>query len=139
MGESITHTGENAKSATGKSFTKNERCFTISSRVVSAINTLWPKKAAQYVSHLTGCDERTVKFWLAGETRMSVESIGALLDTDEGFKILAAIMGDSTRQWWIAAQIAQDIRTSKVAIKREQRRTDALRAQLSMIEDEAAK
>lgn len=137
MSNSIAQQSQNAKSGAGKSFTGNAKSFPTLLRVASAINALWPKKTAQYVAHLTNCDERTVKFWLAGETRMSVEAVGRLLDTDEGFEILTAIMGDSKRAWWQAMQIAQQLRTSKANLKREEKRTAALRAQLSLIEEDA--
>ena len=127
---------ENSKSSAGKSFTGRARTFPISEAVANVIKGLWPKKTAQHVSYVTGCDERTVKFWLAGETRMSVESVAALLRTDEGFSILSAIMGDCKAPWWLAAKTAQEIRTSRIALKREQKRHENLRAQLSLLDEQ---
>lgn len=126
---------ENTKPAAGKSFTGNANRSPILLRLADAIRVCWPRKTAQCVSHLTNTDERTVKFWLAGETRMSVESVGALLRSSEGFAILTAIMGDAKPKWWLAAQSAQEIRTSRIAVKREQERIDRARAQLSLLDE----
>lgn len=79
-------------------------------------------------------DERTVKFWLAGETRMSVESIGALLRTEEGYAILEAIMANSRANWWLATQTAQELRKSRQALKVQEQRVASLRAQMSLLD-----
>jgi hypothetical protein len=127
---------QNTKSADGKSFTGNAKKFPISESIANVIRRLWPKKTAQHVSFVTGCDERTVKFWLAGETRMSVESVSKLLATDDGFEILAAIMGEAKPQWWVAVQMAQELRRSRSELKRQERRREALRAQYSLLDDQ---
>jgi hypothetical protein len=126
----------NAKSGTGKSFTRNAKSFAISVPLISAIKQLWPRKTSQIVSHLTGCDERTVKFWLAGETRMSVESVSALLRTEEGFEILSAIMGDQKPKWWVAMKAAMNVRRSREALEREKRRHAELQHELALMTEQ---
>ena len=136
MSNSITHTSQNAKSGAAESFTKGETGFTLTARIVLALKEIFPKKTVQHASFVTGADERTVKFWLAGTTRMSVESVGALLRSDEGYAILAAIMGEAKPAWWVATQLAHSIRSQRAAIKKQEERTAALRAQLDLIQHE---
>lgn len=116
-------------------FPKSEERFTAFAKIVSVIRDAWPKKTSAHVAHLTGVSERAVKFWLAGETRMSLEHVAALLRTDAGYEILAAIMGDAKPEWWLVAQTGQNVRRSKKAIRKEQERIDRLRAQLELLDD----
>lgn len=134
MGEVLPMNGAGTKTGDEKSCTKSATSFPVLSQITNAIRAAWPRKTAAHVAHFTGMEERTVKFWLAGETRMSVESIGALLRTEEGYAILAAIMGNSTAKWWQATQAAQDLRVSRRALKAQEERVARLRAQLTLLE-----
>lgn len=137
-----TATPKIAKVAGVVSFPKKETSFPALLAVISTINALWPKKTSAHVKHFIekllgsgqGPSERTVRFWLASETRMSVEALIALLRTEEGYQILEAVMGDSREPWWLAAKAAQDIRRSRKAIKREQERITQTRAQLDLLD-----
>lgn len=115
-------------------FPKSEACFPVFGQITAVLRALWPKKTAAHVSFLTGVSERAVKFWLAGETRMSVEHVTTLLRTEEGYAVLAAIMGDAEPEWWIIAKSGQSVRTSRKNIKREQDRIAAARAQLDLLD-----
>lgn len=132
MANVVALNGQNAKSASGKSFTGRAKTFPISEAIANAIKGLWPRKTAQHVSFVTGCDERTVKFWLAGETRMSVESVSKLLATDDGFAILTAIMGDAEPEWWELAKLSHRTSQNNKAIRKAERETARLRAQIEM-------
>lgn len=134
MGQVLPMNGAGAKTGDEKSCTKSAIGFPVLSQITNAIRAAWPRKTAAHVAHFTGMEERTVKFWLAGETRMSVESIGALLRTEEGYAILAAIMGDSTAKWWQATRAAQDLRVSRRALKAQEERVARLRAQLTLLD-----
>jgi hypothetical protein len=103
-------------------------------KIINAIRVAWPRKTAAHVAHLTDMEERTVKFWLAGETRMSVDAVVALLRTEDGFAILEAIMTDSDVKWWVAMHTAHEIRKSRIALKAEEKRHERLRAQLSLLD-----
>lgn len=127
-------TGNCANSAGEKPRTRNEKGFVAFGKILNAIRLAWPRKTAASVAHLTGVEERTVQFWLAGETRMSVDAMGALLRTEEGYAILEAIMGDSKARWWLATKTSQEIRKSRIALKAEEARHEKLRAQLSLLD-----
>lgn len=137
-----------AKVAGVVSFPKKETSFPALQAVTNVINTLWPKKTSAHIRHFIqkllgpdhqGPSERTVRFWLAGETRMSVEALIALLRTDEGYAILVAVMGDSRPEWWLDTMMAAELRESRRLQRIEQRRTARLkeiRAQREMYEDQ---
>lgn len=124
-----------ATSVGARSFTQPRNGFTVSEKIVNAIKACWPKKTSAHVAHLANVEERTVKFWLAGETRMSVDAVAALLRTEEGYAILEAIMGDCPAKWWAAMQAAHDIRKSRQVLKVEEARHARLRAQLSLLDE----
>lgn len=109
--------------------------FTHLKRIALVLKAFWPGKTAAKVSYLAGVSERSVKFWLAGETRMSLENVIALLRTEAGYEILEAVLGkDCKVEWWLVTQSAQNIRKSRKAIKREQDRITATRAQLDLLD-----
>ncbi len=67
---------------------------------------------------------------------MSIDAVVALLRTDAGYQILEAIMDEGCKaEWWLVTKAAQDVRTSRKAIKREQKRIDQTRAQLDLLDD----
>lgn len=130
--------GKTAKTRGADAFTKREEGFTVSAQIANVLRACWPKKTAAHVSWLTGVSERAVKFWLAGETRMTVDHVSALLKTEEGYAILKAIMGDARPAWWVDTMTAAELRESRRAMRAEQRRTERLkelRAQREMFED----
>lgn len=126
---------EPSKTGGEKYCTKSAVSFRAFENLVRVIRAAWPKKTAACVAHLTGTNERTVQFWLAGNTRMSFDAVVALLKTEAGYDILNAIMdNDCKAEWWLVTQTAQDIRKSRKAIKREQERIAATRAQLDLLD-----
>lgn len=127
-------TAKKAKNAGEASFATNEDRFAIFKKIISVINATWPKKTPAHVAHLTGVSERAVQFWLAGTTRMSLDHVAALMRTDAGYEILEAIMGDCKAEWWIVTQSAHSVRKSRKAIKKEQERIAATRAQLDLLD-----
>ncbi len=129
---------KSAKTRAEDGFTKREVDFTLFKKISNVLRDTWPKKTAAHVSYLTGVSERAVKFWLAGETRMTVEHVSALLKTEEGYAILKAIMGEAKPAWWVDTMTAAELRESRKAMRAEQRRTQRLkelRTQREMFED----
>jgi hypothetical protein len=134
----ISITSKNAKNPGEARFAKSEERFAAFDKIVNVIKRAWPKKTAAHVSFLTGVSERAVQFWLAGETRMTLEHVAALLKTNEGFAILKAVMGDCKAEWWIDTMMAAELRESRTIRRAEARRTarlKALRDQREMFED----
>jgi plasmid maintenance system antidote protein VapI len=128
-----TPTGE-ANPAGAQGFTRQEKSFSASQKIINAIKACWPRKTAAHVAHLTEVEERTVRFWIAGETRMSVDAVAALLRTEEGYAVLEAIMTGCSAKWWVAMQTHHDIRKSRRAVKAEEERVVRLKAQLSLLD-----
>lgn len=135
MGVVSITTRQPSKSTGEKFFTKSAVSFVAFEKMVAVIRAAWPKKTAAYVAHLTGTNERTVQFWLAGNTRMSFDAVVALLRTEAGYEILNAVMGEECKaEWWIVTRAAQDIRKSRKAVKQAQDRIAATRAQLDLLD-----
>lgn len=103
-------------------------------QVVEIIRRAWPRKTVANVAHITGVSERSVQFWLAGQTNMSIENVAALLRTDAGYDILIALMGDAEPAWWVLLKLAYKIRQSKRVIAAEKKRTEELRALQAQID-----
>jgi hypothetical protein len=132
-------TEKNAKTAGEANFSKSETDSVPFEKIVNVIRRAWPKKTAAHVSFLTGVSERAVQFWLAGQTRMTLDHIAALLKTEEGYAILSAIMGDAKVEWWLDTMTAAELRDSRKALRMEQRRSirlKELREQREMYEDQ---
>jgi hypothetical protein len=125
---------QQANQAGERPFAGNEDPCGVFLRLVNTIKHLWPRKTAATVSHLTGTNERTVQFWLACSTRMSVEAVAALLRTDAGYEILEAIMGDCKAEWWLTTQNAHELRRTRREIAAAQKRIDAAKARQSQID-----
>lgn len=133
---SITN-AKNAKTGGEPDCPQSAADFTALKRVSVILKAFWPGKTSAKVAFVAGVSERSVKFWLAGETRMSLENVIALLRTDAGYEILEAVLGKDCRaEWWLVTQSAQNIRKSRKAIKREQDRIDATRAQLDLLDNQ---
>jgi alpha/beta superfamily hydrolase len=135
MGTLNTTAGRNAKSGGEADFAEKKRGYVSFERVANVIKYIWPKKTASNVAYLAGVSERAVQFWLAGETRMTLENVVALLRTEAGYEILEAILGDECdAEWWVVTQTAQDVRKMRKEIKKQEDRIAARRAQLDMID-----
>jgi len=115
-------------------FRKTEEPFRLFQRITAAIKELWPAKTTAHVAYFADVSERSVRFWLAGSTRMSVEHVAALLRTDDGYRILEAIMGDAEPEWWLTTKVAHELRQTRRAIAAQQKRIDKLRARQKQID-----
>ncbi len=119
-------------------FPRSEVLCTVLPKIIAVLRDFWPHKTAAHISHVAGVSERSVKYWLAGVTRMSLEHIVALLRTEAGFDILKAVMGDCKEEWWLDTMTAAELRASRKMQRAEQKRTERLkelRAQREMYED----
>jgi hypothetical protein len=65
---------------------------------------------------------------------MSVEALIALLRTDEGYAILAAVMGDSKVEWWLTTKNSHELATTRRQIAAAQKRLDAIKAGQAQID-----
>lgn len=65
---------------------------------------------------------------------MSVEALIALLRTDEGYAILAAVMGDSKVEWWLTTRNSHELAMTRRQIAAAQKRLDAIKAGQAQID-----
>lgn len=69
------------------------------SRVINAINEMYAE-AAVIFGRWIGVTDKTAKRKLNLERGLSVEELGKLIRSDQGFQVVAAIMGDAKPKWW---------------------------------------
>jgi len=115
-------------------FTKKGRALHLVARIMEAAQRAWPTKPRAVVADETGVSERAVKYWLAGNTTMDLVHAAELLDTEEGFEILAAIMGTSKVRWWRIAQLAQERDTVAKQIRAAEVKLERVKASRAQIE-----
>lgn len=128
-------TGKNAKTGGEPGCPRSAADFTRLKRISAILKAYWPTKTASKVAYITGVSERCVKFWLAGETRMSLENVAALLKTEAGYDLLEAVLGsDCKAEWWLVTQTAQDVRKMRREIKKQEDQIALRRAQIDMID-----
>src|SRR6185437_3124402 len=125
---------EKAKGPTVVPFPTKEELFPAFQSLINTIRALWPRKTTAHVAHFTGTSERAVRFWLAGETRMSLEHVIALLRTSEGYAILEAVMGDCRQEWWLTTRNAHELTRTRRQIADAQKRLDAIKAGQAQID-----
>lgn len=63
-----------------------------------------PRKTWAFLCDLLGVTERVAKHRLAGSRAYTVEELQAMLQSEHGFEILQALMGDAQPKWWWWAQ-----------------------------------
>ena len=108
-------------------FTQKEDRFTLISRIVKVARELWPRKTTNVLADMTGVSERAVKYWLSGQTCMSLENVSDLLRSDDGFEILRAVMGEASPRWWRVAQLAHEQDDAAKKMKNLERHMDRIR------------
>lgn len=134
IGKGSVGAAKKANVATAASFAKTKKDSAFFEKITRIVALAWPRKTTAHVAHLTGTSERSVQFWLAGETRTQVEHVVGLLRTDEGYAILEAIMADCKVQWWVETQMAHGVRVLRRSINDQQRRIDELKALQNQID-----
>lgn len=97
----------NVATAVGKSNLGPARAFTLTRKslqtnsiVMRVARGLWPTKTAQELAYRTSTSERMARYWLSQRYDLSADDLTALLRSEEGFKILEAIMGQARPIWW---------------------------------------
>jgi hypothetical protein len=93
--------------------------------VMRVARSLWPRKTATELSIKSGASQRACEYWLARKFDMNADALAALLQSDDGFHFLEAIMGEARPAWW---------RMFKRRMKRAQTRKDFLALQKRQME-----
>jgi hypothetical protein len=67
------------------------------------VRKLWPaRQRAKMLCFFTGVrSDRTARAWASGDYEPSASVLGALLRSDEGGRVLNAIMAGSHATWWL--------------------------------------
>jgi hypothetical protein len=100
MGSSVSIAAGKANSGGAETCTAfTETCTT--SRIISeTLSRICPEKTWAYIAKLTGINERAAKHRKAGSRRYTAADLAAILRSDNGYVVLAAIMAESNAKWW---------------------------------------
>lgn len=90
------------------------------SSLINRFKEMYEKPTAVLADWL-GVSDRTAKRKLGGHRELSVEEVGKLIRSEQGFEFVTAIMGEAKPEWWrICAPLmdAADIRKMQMAAQR---------------------
>lgn len=99
-------------------------------RIHNTIRELFPEKTAACFASATGLSINACEKSLSQKRAISSDALVALLDTDHGYEVLKALMGDSRRKWWKTLKRAVEREAMKAEIADLQKRIDALNGEL---------
>jgi hypothetical protein len=115
-----------ANSAAEPQFAKTQSLCAHWDRLHNTIRELFPVKTSAYLAEATGLSQRAAEMNLREKRGLSSDALVALLDTDHGYDVLKALMGDSRRKWWKTLKRAAEREQMKSEIAELQKRIDAL-------------
>lgn len=101
-----------ANSATAMDCGRNRNALRLTDAVMRAAQAFWPRKTAAELSVRTGFGVRACEYWIARKTEMSADALAALLRSEAGLEVLAAIIGDAKPVWW--RQFARTVELSRL-------------------------
>lgn len=83
---------------------------------------MWPVKTDVELSIRTGTSDRACRDLLAGRGGMSLDAVARLLQSDEGFEFLVALLGDASPQWRRSLEVHIDISLTRFAVEQQRKR-----------------
>lgn len=114
--------GKRSASQTGERF---PQIGETSVAVINAIKGMYENPAVTFGRWL-GISDKTAKRKLNFERRLDVEELGALIRSERGFEIVAAVMGEARPEWWrivVPLMDAADARKMQIAARRRLEKT----------------
>jgi len=106
---------KNLSGSAEQRFGKSRTGVRCTAAIVAVAKKLWPVKTAFNLGDRAGVGERAAEKWMQGPRQMSLGAVRELLETDNGYEILTAIMKDSNAQWWFELQCAK----RRIELRRE--------------------
>lgn len=97
-------------------------------RVIVILRDIYPVKPAASIAADAEVSSRAVEHWFSGARAPSPEALIALLQSENGFHVLSALMGDARPAWWRKFQRGQRI----AELRREQEKQRRALEQLEM-------
>lgn len=128
MSETMAATRASGKCGGAETCTESGKLLPLIVRVARA---LWPSKTEMELAVRTGASPRMCRYWLAQRYDLSADHLAALLRSDDGLKILEAIMGDAKPVWWKRFRRTVGMANLRAAIEQQ-------RKALEHLENEAA-
>lgn len=93
--------------------------------VINTIKQMYEHPAVIFGRWL-GISDKTAKRKLGFERALSAEDLGVLIRSEQGFEIVAAIMGDARPKWWrilLPLKDAADAREAQMIARRRLKKT----------------
>lgn len=95
-------------------------------RLAKTVREIFPSKTAWELSNISGLKLRACEYFLSRKTSLSGDAIVTLLRSNEGLRVLEAVMGDARPDWWTSLQKAIEKERCEREIERLRRRMEAL-------------
>lgn len=88
------------KDRLAQSFGANRTVVRFVDGIIATVKDLYPRKPTTHVAALCGVSTRAVEHWFSGRRDPSADALVAMLRSEIGGQVLAAIMGDAKPKWW---------------------------------------
>lgn len=109
-----------------ETFRRSGRSLPPIDRLARVARAIWPVKTDMELSVRTGTSDRTCRDLLAGRGGMSLDAVARLLQSDEGFEFLMALLGDASPAWRRNLEVHIDISLTRFALEEQRKRIASL-------------
>lgn len=90
-----------AKPVSGDSVGWHRRGRRLTVHLMQKSRVVFPVKTSHYLSDITGYSVRACEGWLSGRVVIPADALASLIQSEWGRDFLAAVMADTTPQWWM--------------------------------------
>lgn len=98
--ETESHRTAEANSRGARACTKTGKGLHPISAFAPIFRALWPRKTCAELQARTGISERMAKYLLSERYSLSADHLTHLLRSDDGLRVLEALMTDKPPAWW---------------------------------------
>lgn len=91
--------GGNAKTGQRERAYSTPQPVRLSERILKLAQDIWPGSTQKNLAKAAGVSPRSVEYWSSGRG-LSADALASLIRSEEGFKVLDAIMQGSRPKWW---------------------------------------
>lgn len=121
MAEPYARTAKRQKSGTDAAIGIDRACHQWFAPVLADLRALFPKKTALHISSRAGRSVRVCEIWLSEKGAPDGRALAALIRSDVGDRVLAALTADCRHPW------AENFRATQEISKLRKQQADAAR------------
>ncbi len=89
-----------ANFGTAKNCGESRNKLRMNLEIAATARRLFPLKTALQLVEITGYPQRTVEYWLTGNSKIPSDALAMLLRSEWGVDFLGAVMGGAKPGWW---------------------------------------